>query len=453
MTVSSRARANVARDVRRGTYTGVRSRLPVALALFLPAALVRLVLAPLTAWPNDTYPWVTVGWDLLAGYGPYDRLGFSYPPGWAAVLALVLRPLALVFPPDRWATLPSSGLTDLPVPHPITLLAVKLPSILADLAVGWLLYRKSARAAALWLFNPLVIFVSSVHGQYDAFVSLTVLLALIAVLGGAAFLSGLACGLGTALKLTPLYAGPILLAAVVHRGLRAGKLRRAMLEPVRWGLGGLIGLLPALALLSTGFRVVVNARLGVAARTSDGLNPGALRRTPWAADWRLWTDWYPTLSQVLLIALPLAFALIVLVRGEQALIPAVTGGLTAVVVFQPVTQPQYILWVIPSALLSGSRAYAVLASVLALPALLYYDGLVGNLVAYVSQPLSLYLHRGYPFDATMTGHLDYLAQTGAFGGQSVSDSIGQFGALISPIWLCLLLVSLWKALRDGHEER
>jgi hypothetical protein len=442
-----------AKNLPRVLRTRDQDHLAIALAVFLPAALIRLALAPLTAWPNDTYTWVRLGWDALAGYGPYDRLGFSYPPGWAAVLALVLRPLALVFPPDRWATLPSSGLTDLPVPHPVTLLAVKLPSILADLAVGWLLYRKSTRAAVFWLFNPLVVFVSSVHGQYDAFVSLTVLLALIAVLGGAAFLSGLACGIGTALKLTPLYIGPITLAACVRQGLRAGGLRQAAAQAARWGAGGIAGLTPALALLSTGFWIVVNARLGVAARTSDGLNPGALRRTPWAADWRLWTEWYPTLSQILLVAIPLLFACIVLWRGERALIPSVTGALTAVIAFQPVTQPQYILWVIPTALLSGSRLYAGIVTALAVPAILYYDGLVGNLLAYVSQPLSLYLHRGYPFDATMAGHLDYLGQTGVFGGQSVSDSIGLLGALVSPIWLCLLLVSLWKALRGGYQER
>lgn len=435
------------------TVATPEGRRAAPLAVFLPAVLIRLALAPLTAWPNDTYAWVRLGWDVLAGYGPYDRLGFSYPPGWAAALALWLQPLALVFPPDRWATLPASGLTDLPIPHPVFLLATKFPAILADLGVGWLLYRQARWAAALWLFNPLVVFVSAVHGQYDAFVALTVTLSLLAARRGAAFTSGLACGLGTALKFAPVYTGPVMLAASLRQGLRTGQLRQAARRGALWGLGASLGLAPALLLLTAAFRVVVSARLDVALAGSDGLNLGALRRTPWAADWRFWTEWYPTLSQALLLLIPLLFALLVLRRGEPALVPATIGTLTAAIAFQPVTQPQYIVWIVPIALLSGSRFYAATPTALAVPALLYYDRLVGHLPSFVSQPLSVYLHRGYPFDTTMTNYLAYLGRTGVFGGQSVSDSIGLLGGLVSPVWLGLLLVSFWRALRDGRYGR
>ncbi|GBD16113.1 hypothetical protein HRbin26_01008 [bacterium HR26] len=441
-----------AKNLPRVLRTRDQDHLAIALAVFLPAALIRLALAPLTAWPNDTYTWVRLGWDALAGYGPYDRLGFSYPPGWAAVLALLLWPLLLVLPPDRWALFPSMNISGLPVVHPLFLLVTKLPAILADLGVGWLLYRQARGLALLWLFNPLVVFVSAIQGQYDSFVSLTILLSLAAALGGSAFLSGLACGIGTALKFVPLHIGPVMLAALVHQNVRVGVPRRAIAQTLSWGLGGIIGLAPALVLLSPGFWIVVTARLDLAITSSDGLNLGALRRTPWAADWRFWTDWYPSLSQALLVFIPLLFALIVLWRGEGALIPAVVGSLTAIIAFQPVTQPQYLLWVIPVALLSGSRFYIVTVTALAMPALLFYEGLVGNLLAYVSQPLSMYLERGYAYEGTVTRYLEYVQGTGVFGGPVVSDTIGLIGSLVAPVWIALLLVSLWKALRGGPQE-
>jgi hypothetical protein len=415
----------------------------------LPAALIRLALAPLTAWPNDVATWVRLGWDMLAGYGPYDRLNFSYPPGWAAILSLWLQPLALVLPPDRWATLPEGGFTDQLVPHPLFLVVAKLPAILADLGVGWLLYRQARWVAMLWLFNPLVIFVSAVHGQYDSFVSLTITLSLLGALSGAALTSGLACGIGTALKFVPVFTGPVMLAASLRRGFATGRLHQAVTRGAEWALGAALGLAPAALLLTSAFTVVVSSRLAVAAKGSDGLNPGALRRTPWAADWQLWSEWYPALSQAALALIPLLFALLVLWRGERALVPATAGTVTATIAFQPVTQPQYIVWLIPVALLTGSRLYAVIATALAAPALLYYDGLVGNLLSFVAQPASVYFHLGSSLEVTMARYLDYLEQRGVFGGQSVSDSIGVLGALVSPVWVGLLFISLWKALRDG----
>jgi len=420
------------------------------LALVLSAAVIRLTLAPLTAWPNDVATWVRLGWDVLAGYGPYDRLNFSYPPGWAAILALWLQPLALVLPPQRWATIPEGGFTDQLVPHPLFLIVAKFPAILADLGVGWLLYRQVRWAAALWLFNPLVIFVSAVHGQYDSFVSLTIALSLLGALSGTVFTSGLACGIGTALKFAPVFTGPVILAASLRRGFETGRLRQAATKGAEWMLGAALGLAPAVPFLHSAFMVVVSARLAAAAAGSDGLNPGALRRTPWGADWGFWSTWYPVLSQALLVLIPLLFALIVLWRGERALLPATAGTVIAAIAFQPVTQPQYIVWLVPVALLSGSRLYAVVTTALAVPALLYYDGLVGNLVRFVSQPASVYLHWGSSLEATMESYLDYLGQRGAFGGQSVSDSIALLGMLVSPVWVGLLFISFWKALRDAR---
>jgi Gpi18-like mannosyltransferase len=57
---------------------------------------------------------------------------------------------------------------------------IKLPSIIADLIIGWLLYTwprsihsvSAAQRAALYLFNPIVLLISAAHGQFDALVIL-----------------------------------------------------------------------------------------------------------------------------------------------------------------------------------------------------------------------------------------------------------------------------------------
>lgn len=455
-TTSARRDGQRRRESSRGSHPAATrvhvSRSPgrgrLWLAALVVATLLRLALAPWTAWPNDTYAWVRVGWDTLAGLGPYDRLGFSYPPGWAAILALVTRPLAVALPPEQWATYPPTGLADLPVPHPLFLLAVKLPAISADLGVGWLLSRRSRALAAFWLFNPLVVFVSAVHGQYDSLVSLTTVLALAAASSGVSAFSGLAIGTGTVLKFVPIYAGPVVLAASVAAAVRDRDWWAAVRNAAQWGAGLVVGVLPGLTALGGGLGTVVRTRASQATTTVDGLNPGALRRTPWGADSRFWNDSYPALAQVLLITLPLMFALLVLWRGKRALAPGVAGSLAVAALFQPVTQPQYVVWCIPAALLARSRAAIACVLGLSVLALWYYDALAGDLVSFVTQPLSLYAGLGPSVETTMTRYLTYLGGTGAFGGQIVSDTIGQIGTLASGVWAALVLVMVGKAIRN-----
>ncbi len=70
---------------------------------------------------------------------------------------------------------------------------VKLPSILADLGIGYVIYkffkgRKNEKLgiglASLWLFNPLTWYNSAVWGQTDALVNLLGLVAILALLNG-----------------------------------------------------------------------------------------------------------------------------------------------------------------------------------------------------------------------------------------------------------------------------
>lgn len=94
----------------------------------------------------------------------YAKTGFAdYPPGYLYVLWFI----GLIYQPLRAH---DPGFVQLAW-------MVKLPAILADLGVGWLIYAIARRfvsntlalgAAALYLLNPAIIFVSADYGQVDS---------------------------------------------------------------------------------------------------------------------------------------------------------------------------------------------------------------------------------------------------------------------------------------------
>lgn len=118
------------------------------------------------SWPNQP-PGTIYLWAFLSKINE-----FVYKLTWKLNLSLPLFPSGLI---------PFMELHF----HPFL---VKLPSILADLGIGWLIYQilltfeikeKKAKAAALlFWFNPIIIYNSSVWGQTDSLVNFLALLSL-----------------------------------------------------------------------------------------------------------------------------------------------------------------------------------------------------------------------------------------------------------------------------------
>jgi len=142
--------------------------------LLCAAAFIRLWAAPLSAGPDVSQFWAFA--EVFRQHGldfyrfadarldifPFKAWSYVYPPVWLLFLAL-----ALLAAPDSLAT---NQMAD-----PAWRLAMKTPIIIADLAVGILLYWSlpSSRPvkllfAVLWLFNPMVWYNSAVFGQFDA---------------------------------------------------------------------------------------------------------------------------------------------------------------------------------------------------------------------------------------------------------------------------------------------
>lgn len=111
---------------------------------------------------------------------------------------------------------------------------IKLPAVAADLGIAALLYCVTATglsdarrsmwpllAAALWVFNPAVIYVSSVWGQVDAIHTFWMLAALWAALQKRWGWSGFLMALALLTKLQAVAVGPVLLLVTWVGGARA----------------------------------------------------------------------------------------------------------------------------------------------------------------------------------------------------------------------------------------
>jgi len=166
---------------------------------------VRLAFAPFYGHAWDMYIWLVSG-DLTVNKGiniyevteltEFPWGFYAYPPVWLYWLSFATMVYGLQ---------PSL---------PLQVAVIKLPTILADLAVAWLIYRlclrlglteRSATVYMLgWLFNPLTVFLSSVWGMFDSLAVFATLLAVDRLLAGKKASAGVALGVGTAIKIYPL---------------------------------------------------------------------------------------------------------------------------------------------------------------------------------------------------------------------------------------------------------
>jgi len=103
---------------------------------------------------------------------------------------------------------------------------VKIPAIVADLGIGWLLFVWSPAASlvqrrwrALWyLFNPIVLIISAMHGQFDSVVIAFVLLAARWSIDRKLVRSALSLSVAVALKGFPVLFLPVFLIGLASWG-------------------------------------------------------------------------------------------------------------------------------------------------------------------------------------------------------------------------------------------
>jgi Glycosyltransferase family 87 len=174
------------------------------------AALIRLWAAPTSAGPDvaqfwafakvfqqhglDFYRYADAQLDIF----PMKGWAYVYPPIW-----LLISKICLFFAPSSTAYSIAGTVTV----SPAWRLAVKIPIIAADLAIGLLLYwgvpgskNRKLLFATLWLLHPTAWFESGVFGQFDAIAAAFLLTAIIFLLKGKDRLAFLFAGLAIMTK-------------------------------------------------------------------------------------------------------------------------------------------------------------------------------------------------------------------------------------------------------------
>lgn len=201
--------------------------------ILLASLAVRLFVAPFTMHLWDINTIQTSVYQFIHGANPYryvyeltQRLrtttdlpisyeGYTYLPH----ALLIFTPFYLLYTALGTDGLPIKGVAD-PLHvfkfhlHPdiyLFLLIMKLPLIITDLSIIYILYNYFGRKIALiYAFSPYVILITSVWGMFDNIVALTLLLTIILLRKNKFFLSGLTYGISL-MKFYPVYIAPLLL--------------------------------------------------------------------------------------------------------------------------------------------------------------------------------------------------------------------------------------------------
>ncbi|MFP4196421.1 MAG: hypothetical protein ACLFS6_02070 [Methanomassiliicoccales archaeon] len=379
----------------KGHLKGMGALIGPLLVLIVLGMGVRLILAPWTSWTFDMFPFYSASMDMLLGNGMYGHANFSYPPLFGMVMYPFVHLLSLFLDPALFGMVEHSMvgvsqttkmITPL-VTHPAFNLAVKLPLIIGDLILGLLLYRVvkewkgevwAKRTFILWFLNPLVIWISSVSGQFDVLPALLTLCALLLFIRRNYFLCGLTLGIAFLFKIYPVYLIVFYLAILLAWQIGArerpfwGYLRRTG-SLITGSLVSLVVVIPAL--LQGGSMVeYVLRRTGTP--SFGGLNlwffvPGASEIDSPSVLAGLTTD----ITLLVIFMAVVAFVLTLLIvrwrgRWDMDWRGCLVWGnilvLASVLLLQPVTNPQHLLWILPFLLLGalwdgrmGRKLYAL----------------------------------------------------------------------------------------------
>jgi len=201
----------------------------------LAGIIIRLILAPLFTYVYDASAWAVVIGNIESGSGLYGKEGYYYPPVWGYILDVV-GIIFNVFHPGVMANVIDSAscvesywwpyYTSY-VTIPEFNLAVKIPLILSDLVVGYLIYhtakkitlneKKSVFAFCLWFFCPIVIYMSSVQAQFDTIAVLFLFVSILLARKRMQTLAGAFFMLAVMTKVIPIYLLFMLLAFILAR--------------------------------------------------------------------------------------------------------------------------------------------------------------------------------------------------------------------------------------------
>lgn len=318
---------------------------------------IRLVLAPFFMHPWDTATIMESSQQFLSGVNPFrfvvdqsvllqERSGLPlnyYGFAWLPHVLLIFAPFYWLYTLMFGSSMPFIGGHG-EVAEPVLvypelygfLALIKLPVILADVAIVYLLYSRGKRLALLYALNPYVIFVSAIWGMFDQIVGLFLLLSYLLFQR-----TKLASGFFYGLSLMKLYTLPLIGAYVFH-------LWRKPKEFLQFLGGAALALLPTLYWLVNDLQSFLQIIVFQGTRPVNGINMysfaigirGILSQT--------------SVTQIASVAFLTSIAIVtlVIVRRKLELFDSLLVLLLSYLIFAPVTNEQYLAALIPLAFLS-----------------------------------------------------------------------------------------------------
>lgn len=318
--------------------------------LLLIALAARLIPAALIYGTDDVQAWETWGRMLAGGGNPYaSKYLIAWPPLWLPVV---------------WLSFVTADATGIPF-----YFIAKLFPIAADIILMFLLYAEAGYGTALaYAVNPVSIYTSSIHGNFDPIPALCLTAAVVRMRG-----KGVWLGIGAAFKTWPL----LMLAAVIAP-LKTLRMRaRVALTAIGIFFGALLLALP----FGSGAVIeVLKYRGGIHWWGISSISFLFGGRLP--ASIFLWT-FYLAMG---------AASLLLLVRRTPALHGALFMLLTLYVT-APAFGLQYLIWIVPIALLVDRRRaliYTLLAT-----ALIAWELLVRPYTGHIGEMVRILPHLGY----------------------------------------------------------
>ncbi len=377
--------------------------------LLLAAALIRLIPAAFIYGTEDVSAWHKCAAIMASGHNPYDTpLLISWPPLWP-VLTLLSHGIA------EATAVPFS-------------LVVKVFPIAADVIVTAVLYAIASDfglppflTAAAYAFNPIAVYTSAIHGNFDSIPALCLTMAILYVCcldDKTGMRAGVWLGVGAAFKTWPLLILPALVTG--SRPLR----RQLTIAIVA------IGVFLAALLLPWPF-------IGRSAIVS------ILRYRGYQGWWGITAIAFLSghelpirlVSFIFYVAMAAA-ALILLLKKTSA----ARGALLLLLTFYLATPGfglQYLLWIVPIALIADQRRGLV------------YSGLAGALILF---ELAMRPYTGHPFDSIrFLPHADFARSYGGAIDHRYTAAGRLLLWLFFAYWWAVTIVAIVRsdALRDS----
>lgn len=341
--------------------------------ILLVGLAIRLILVPLASETYDVSVWYLLSNDALKGLGIHSSLTYTYPPLWAYTILPLIRVLAFLINPASIGlstdNLAGQGIlpgTLQPVVSPLFLTFLKLPLLLADLAVAYLIYKivlelagwsRGKAAVALWFLSPSIIWTSFGHGQFDIIPAALTLASAYLLYRRQMISSGFALSLAVIYKLYPLFFIPLYLAGILVQRANGSGWRKHL---VRFLIGltapGLIFLLIPLFLPPSGasFLSALGAREGLLSSFGGFSLLGLVDLSQLYAAHQ-WLILNSGLVNILLLSLQSALSVVIAWRLRKQLVADRFLGilyghvfiLVAIFLTSPLTNPQYMVWILP----------------------------------------------------------------------------------------------------------